>query len=281
LQEKLDNTFKGQDDVESILGVSFLGIVPSIVDASMMGPSKNAAYARDLYVHSHPKSSVAECCRSIRTNLLFMSPDKPLKKLLVTSSGPQEGKTTVATSLAIAMAQSGNRVLLVDTDMRRPRLHRAFGIANEVGISSAIVGEMPIESCIKSTEVPGLSVLPCGPIPPNPTELLHAERFRKLVEVLSDQFDRIIFDSPPLGAVADAAVLATQADAALLVLKGGKTTYPEARRAIDSLTGVNAFVAGAVLNDLDLENREYGYYYYYYRQGYYAEEPPNKSAAQT
>jgi len=281
LQEKLDNTFKGQDDVESILGVSFLGIVPSIVDASMMGPSKSAAYARDLYVHTHPKSSVAECCRAIRTNLLFMSPDKPLRKLLVTSSGPQEGKTTVATSLAIAMAQSGNRVLLVDTDMRRPRLHRAFGIPNDTGISSAIVGEIPIESCIKSTDVPGLSVLPCGPTPPNPTELLHAERFRKLIEVLSDQFDRIIFDSPPLGAVADAAVLATQTDAALLVLKGGKTTYPEARRAIDSLTGVNAFVAGAVLNDLDLENREYGYYYYYYRQGYYAEELPNKPVAQT
>ena len=110
---------------------------------------------------------------------------------------------------------------------------------------------------------------------------MHAERFRKLIEALSDRYDRIIFDSPPLGAVADAAVLATQADAALLVLKGGKTTYPEARRAIDSLTGVNAFVAGAVLNDLDLENREYGYYYYYYRQGYYAEEPPNKPAAQT
>ncbi len=281
LQEKLDNTFKGQDDVESILGVSFLGIVPSIVDASMVGSSKNAASARDLYVHTHPKSSVAECCRAIRTNLLFMSPDKPLKKLLVTSAGSQEGKTTVATSLAIAMAQSGNRVLLVDTDMRRPRLHRAFGIPNEIGISSAIVGEIPIESCIKSTDVPGLSVLPCGPTPPNPTELLHAERFRKLVEVLSDQFDRIIFDSPPLGAVADAAVLATQMDGALLVLKGGKTTYPEARRSIDSLRGVNAFVAGAVLNDLDLDNQEYGYYYYYYRHGYYAEEPPQKPVAQT
>jgi succinoglycan biosynthesis transport protein ExoP len=267
VQEKLDNTFKGQDDVESILGVSFLGIVPSITEEGL--PS--TGNPRDLYVHTHPKSSVAECCRSVRTNLLFMSPDRPLRRLLITSSGPQEGKTTVVVSLGIVMAQSGNRVLLVDTDMRRPRLHRALGVSNDIGLSTAVVGETQIEDCIQPTAVPNLWVLPCGPIPPNPAELLHAERFRKLIASLSDRYDRVIFDSPPLGAVADAAVLATQTDGTLVVLKGGKTTYEMARRAIDSLSGINAFIAGALLNDLDLENQEYGYYYYYYRRGYYDE----------
>ncbi len=279
-QEKLDASFKGQEDVERILGLSFLGIVPSIDDESLpKGPAGKAAFARDLFVHTHPKSSVAECCRSIRTNLLFMSPDRPLRRLLVTSSGPQEGKTTTAISLGIAMAQSGNRVLLVDTDMRRPRLHRAFGVSNEVGLSTAVVGEAKLDGCLKATEVPNLSVLPCGPLPPNPAELLHAERFAEIVATLSQRYDRVIFDSPPLGAVADAAVLATQVDGALLVLKAGKTNHEVARRAVAALASVNAPLAGAVLNDLDLESREYGYYYYYDRRGYYGEEPKPETAA--
>ncbi len=270
--EKLDSSFKGQEDVERILGLSFLGIVPSIDDSTLpRGAGDRAATARDLFVHSHPKSSVAECCRSIRTNLLFMSPDRPLRRLLVTSSGPQEGKTTTAVSLGIAMAQSGNRVLLVDTDMRRPRLHRAFGVPNEVGLSTAVVGEARIEDCVKTTEVPSLWVLPCGPIPPNPAEMLHAARFKEIVASLSERFDRVIFDSPPLAAVADAAVLSTQVDGALLVLKAGRTSRELARRALDALRGVNATMAGAILNDLDLASREYGYYYYY-RRGYYEEQ---------
>ncbi len=277
--EKLDSTFKGQEDIERVLGLAFLGIVPSIVDEALpRAPQEKAAIARDLFVHTHPKSSVAECCRSIRTNLLFMSPDHPLRRILVTSSGPQDGKTTTAVSLGIAMAQSGNRVLIIDSDMRRPRLHRAFGVANELGLSTAVVGEAKIEDCVKRTEVPNLFVLPCGPVPPNPAEMLHADRFHEIIDSLAAKYDRLIFDSPPLGAVADAAVLSTHVDGTLLVLKAGKTTFEVARRAVATLEGVKAPLAGAILNDLDLESREYGYYYYYYHRGYYAEEQSNKAA---
>jgi capsular exopolysaccharide synthesis family protein len=277
LLEKLDNTVKTQEQIERMLGVSFLGILPSIPESDGKLSAEGGDRERDLYVFSHPKSSVAECCRSIRTNLLFMSPDRPLRRILVTSSGPREGKTTAAISLGVVMAQSGNRVLLIDTDMRRPRLHRAFGVSNEVGLSTAIVGEAGLDDCIKTSDVPGLSLLPCGPVPPNPAEMLHAERFKEILASLSQRFALLIFDSPPVGAVADAAVLSTLVDGALLVVKAGKTTQHMARRAVATLAGLNAPIAGAILNDLDLESREYGYYHYYQR-GYYGGEPDKQAA---
>jgi len=273
--ERLDNTLKTQADIENVLGLSFLGVIPSISDASLpQGISENANSARDLFVHTHPKSSVAECCRSIRTNLLFMSPDRPLKRILVTSSGPQEGKTTTAISLGIAMAQSGSRTLLVDTDMRRPRLHRAFGIANEIGLSTAVVGEADLEACLKNTGIPNLWVLPCGPVPPNPAEMLHTSRFKEILAALVGRFDRIVLDSPPLAAVADAAVLATQVEGTLLVVKAGVTARPMALRSLSALSSVNAPVIGAILNDLDISSQAYGYYYYRNR-GYYGQEGDN------
>jgi succinoglycan biosynthesis transport protein ExoP len=277
LLDKLDNTVKTQEQIERTPGLSFLGILPSISEPDSKPTAEGADRGRDLYIYTHPKSSVAECCRSIRTNLLFMSPDRPLRRILVTSSGPREGKTTTAISLGIVMAQSSNRVLLIDTDMRRPRLHRAFGVANEVGLSTTIVGEAPLDDCIKTTEIPGLSLLPCGPVPPNPAEMLHAERFKEILATLGQRFDLLIFDSPPVGAVADAAVLSTQMDGTLLVVKAGKTKQQMVRRAVASLASLNAPIAGAILNDLDLESREYGYYHYYQR-GYYGEEPGKQAA---
>ena len=193
-----------------------------------------------------------------------------MKTMVVTSSGPQEGKSTTAISLAIAMAQSGNRVLLIDTDMRRPRLHKAFGVPNDSGVSSLVVGDSDLEKTVKSTEVPGLFLLPCGPIPPNPAELLHTQTFRELVTRLGEGYDRLIFDSPPIGAVADALVLATQVSGTILVLKGGKTHRDVARRAVRSLKDVNARIFGAVLNHIDLGDSKFGDYYYAYRRyGYY------------
>jgi capsular exopolysaccharide synthesis family protein len=220
-------------------------------------------------------SSVAECCRTIRTNLTFMAAEEPLRALVVTSAGPREGKTTVASNLAIALAQSGKRVLLVDTDLRRPRIHRTFAVSSAVGITSVLVGEARLEEAVNETAVPGLWVLPCGPIPPNPSELLHTTKFRDLVQEASKQFDRVIFDSPPLGAVTDAAIIAPQVDGVIVVMKVQHTNRDTANLALRQLRDVGAVILGSILNDVNLAEQRYGYgsYYYYRRQGYYSSDP--------
>jgi succinoglycan biosynthesis transport protein ExoP len=263
LLEFLDSSVASQQDVEDRLGLTFLGFVPTIPEGEA-GP-------KDLHVFREPKSLIAECTRAVRTNLLFMSPDKPFKRMLVTSSGPQEGKSTTAINLGITMAQSGNRVLIVDTDMRRPRQHKAFGVSNELGVSSLVVGEGTLDDALKSTEVPGLFVLPCGPVPPNPAELLHTRAFADLLASLDGKFDRVILDSPPVGAVADAVVLATQADGVVVVLKAGQTHRDMAQRTVRALRDVKANLYGAVLNDVNLERSKYGDYYYGYAYRYYGE----------
>jgi succinoglycan biosynthesis transport protein ExoP len=270
--EALDQTITSQQQIEERLGLTFLGIIPSIERA------KDGA-AQDLVVHTQPKSAVAECLRAVRTNLLFMSPEKPLKTIMVTSSGPQEGKTTTATSLAITMCGSGNRVLLVDADMRRPRVHRIFGMENRVGLSSLILGEGTLTSNIQRSQIPGLDVLPCGPVPPNPAELLHTAAFVRLLAEMSASYDRVIIDSPPVGVVADAVVVGTHVDGVLVVLKAAKTQRDAARQAVKQLHDVNAPIFGAVLNDLDLTDQKYGQYAYYYRYGYYYGDKAKEKAA--
>jgi capsular exopolysaccharide synthesis family protein len=176
------------------------------------------------------------------------------------------------------MAQSGNRVLVVDTDMRRPRLHKAFGVPNDTGVTSLLVAESSLEGSIKSTEIPGMFVLPCGPIPPNPAELLHTQAFSDLLKRLVGKFDRVILDSPPLGAVADAAILATQVDGVVLVVQALRTHRDTALRGVRSLRDVNARIFGAILNNVNLGDRKYGYYFQAY-QGYgYYKERKNEAA---
>jgi succinoglycan biosynthesis transport protein ExoP len=274
--EYLDDTLKGPDEVEKLLGLPFLGLVPEIRQAGQeQTPEAERGRQRDLQAHRKPKSSVAECVRTIRTNLLFSTPDQPLRRLLVTSSSPQEGKTTVATNLAITMAQNGARTLLVDTDMRRPRIHRAFGLPNDAGVSSLILGQARIEEVVQETLVPNLFLLPCGPIPPNPAELLHSRRFEELCAELDGRFDRIVFDSPPVVAVTDALILSGHVDGVVLVVKAGRTARDMARRTAQLLGDVKARLFGVVVNAVDLERRGHGaYYYYYQRYGYYYGEKP-------
>jgi polysaccharide biosynthesis transport protein len=264
LLEQLDNTVKTQADVEERIGLPFLGVLLHVV------PDKSApASEQDLFVFHHPKSTAAEACRAIRTNLLFMSPDRPLRTMLVTSSGPREGKSATVIATGIAMAQSGGRVLLVDTDMRRPRLHKAFGVPNEKGVSSVLVGDASLEDVAKSTEVPGLFLIPSGPIPPNPAELFHTQAFIDFAALVASRYDRVIFDSPPVNAVADPLVLATHVDGTLLVIKAGLTQKALARRAIRMLIDVKARLLGAVLNDIELRDPKYGDLYAAYASEYH------------
>ncbi|HUT79233.1 MAG TPA: polysaccharide biosynthesis tyrosine autokinase [Polyangia bacterium] len=290
--EFMDRTIKTQEDIEA-LGLPFLGIVPGIASSTTGGDyygvhgtgrkrgriprprsatDPAGAIDYDRFVDRHPKSQVAESLRSIRTNLLFMSADRPVGRILITSPSPQEGKTTVASNLAIVMAQSGSRVLIVDTDMRRPRLHKAFGIERPSrGISTMILGESAAEDSIVPSGIANLDLLPCGPVPPNPAELLHTDAFQRVVAELSARYDRVIFDSPPVGVVTDAAILSRIVDGTLIIVKSLQTARDAARHAVGVLRDIDAPILGAVLNDLDLHNRRYGktYYYYYKKYGYY------------
>lgn len=269
LIDYFDNTLKSQAQVEQRLGLPFLGIIPAI--RGDKGSRLERDKERDLYVVDHPRSSVAECCRTVRTNLLFMSHERQARRILVTSSGPQEGKTTSVINLAITMAQSGTRTVIVDTDLRRPRLHKSFGVPNDVGISNLILGETTLEKAVRASGVDNLDLILCGPIPPNPAELLHAESFARLVDALADRYDRVFFDSPPVSAVADALVLATRADGVVLVVQAGHTTWHAALDARRRIEGVGGRLFGAVLNDVDLDNKRGGEgyrYYYYYHSGY-------------
>jgi polysaccharide biosynthesis transport protein len=283
--EALDNTLKTQADVEQFLGVPVLGLVPMIGLAPGGEPvqANDNLRERDLGVFLDPKSVAAECCRSIRTNILFMSPDRPLKTMVVTSPSPQEGKTTTAINLGVTMAEAGGRVLIIDTDMRRPRLHRSFGVPNQTGISTVIVGKATLEEAIKRTDVPNLDVLTCGPVPPNPSELLHTSRFAVVLADCAKLYDRIILDSPPTSAVTDPAVLGNLADGVVLVVKAGETTREAAMHARRQLATAKARLFGVVVNAIDFSNPAYGYEYYYrnyYRYGYtYGNGPDQKAVS--
>ncbi len=210
-----------------------------------------------------PKSPISEAYRTLRTNIQFSSLDKPLSTLLMTSTGPDEGKSTTLANLAVTFSQAGNRVILVDCDLRRPRLHEIFAVDNSVGLTTLFIEERALDfddkETLKETSVPNLRVLTSGQLPPNPSELLSSQRMEKLIERLKSQADLVLFDSPPILAVTDAAVLARKVDGVLLVISAGKTKRDHAVKAKAMLEKVNAKVLGVVLNNAKLDSTLYGY----------------------
>src|SRR5690554_28437 len=264
LLDVLDTTIKSDADVSSFSDKPLLALLPQIDGSALKSLETIGETAADTITFTAPKSSFAEGIRTLRTNLMFMAPDNPPRLLLVTSPGPGEGKTMTSVNMAIAMAQSGQKTLIIDADMRRPRLHKALGIENrDQGLSSIILGNEELDQIIQATRIENLSMLSCGQIPPNPSELLHSERFAKLVEEVGEKYDRVIFDSPPLGAVSDALVLSHSVDGVLLILSFGNTQKEMLRRSVDQLMSIGAPLMGFVLNEIRADASGYAYQYYY------------------
>jgi len=259
LFEYLDNRIKAPEEIRTYLGVPFLGLLPA-------APVGEGARQQTPLLNSGVPPRFAEAFRIVRTNVLFSSPDEGARSVLVSSAGPGEGKTCVTCNLAIAIAQTGQRVLVIDTDLRRPRVHEVFNVRQEPGLSNLIVGDAKPSDVIK-TSTAGVTVLPAGKIPPNPAELLGSKRFRELFARLSEHFDWIIVDSPPVMAVTDASVVAHMVSGVMFVVSSEMTNRHAAKSAIDQLSAARARVIGAVLNRVHLERHPY-YYAKYYRREY-------------
>jgi capsular exopolysaccharide synthesis family protein len=279
LREQLDVSLKTPSDIEQKLGIAFLGLLPELEEEGKRSRSRRRRHREpplepigtpELVFHRRPASGLAEAARTIRTNLMFMNPDRPCRTLLVSSAAPSEGKTTVACGIAIALAQSGKRVCIVDCDLRRPRLHRIFDRVGDSGVTSVLLGEATIEDVAKPTIVPNLSSIPTGPLPPNPADVLQSERFRQFIKDLASRFDHVVVDSPPIVAVTDSAIISRLVDGTVFVVRAFQTGKYLGVQGLRTLRDVEATIVGAVLNAVDLDHHEYAYYYYYYykRDGY-------------
>jgi capsular exopolysaccharide synthesis family protein len=217
--------------------------------------------SRKLIANLDPKSPISEQYRTIRTNVQYSSVDKELKTLMITSSGPGEGKSTTVANLAVVFAQLGKKVLLVDADLRKPTVHRAFGVNNLFGFTTVLTKQATLASSVLETEEKDLYILTSGPIPPNPAELLSSKSMEQFMEEAKEQFDYVLFDTPPLLAVADPQILANQVDGSIYVVFSGKTQIDQAKKAKELLENAQSKLIGVVLNHKEMKNNEYYYYY--------------------
>jgi capsular exopolysaccharide synthesis family protein len=217
---------------------------------------------RKLIVHEDPKSPISEAYRTLRTNLQFAKVDSELRTIMFTSSGPAEGKSTTIANIAVALAQSGRSIILVDCDLRKPVQHRIFGKRNK-GVTNILVDDSPAKAFLQETEIDNLRILPSGPIPPNPSELLSSSKMVELFTELKELADIVLIDAPPTIAVTDAAVMATNVDGIVLVIDSTSVRPEMAQKAKDLLVKANGHILGAILNRVEIEE-EHSYYYYYY-----------------
>jgi len=226
-----------------------------------MGITSMIEKINELITVAEPRSAISEAYRTLRTNLDFASLDQALKTLVITSAGVGEGKSTTLANLAVVSAQAGRRVILVDADLRRPTLHQILGASNEAGLTSMVVDEARLTAPpLQETGIQGLSLLSSGPLPPNPAELLGSRRMAEVIAALAEEADQVFFDTPPIVAVTDAAVLATRVDGVLLVIGAGKTRREYARMAVQRLEQINARLVGTVLTNVEAGGGFTGYY---------------------
>jgi capsular exopolysaccharide synthesis family protein len=273
LLDFLDDTVKSIDDIDRYIHLPALAMIPASRGAARLkglpqgaspGPSESTALA----MVDDVRSPIAESYRHLRTSLLLSSAGQPPKTILVTSSQPSEGKTTTAINTAYMLAQTGAEVLIIDCDLRRPRLHSQFEVTNSKGLTTWLSGERNLDNLLQTcARTPNLKILTSGPVPPNPAELIGSEEMRKLLALLSERFAHIIIDSPPAISFTDASILSTMVDGVMLVVHGGRSSRAVVRRAKQQLLDVGAHIFGVVLNNVKLESQDYyysGYYSNYY-----------------
>ena len=228
-------------------------------------------YSDWLVVKSKPKSQISEAYRTLRTNIEFSNLDKPLNTIMVTSAVPQEGKTTNCVNLALTIAESGKKVIIVDADFRVPLIHKIFNSDSKPGLTNVLVDNKKLSEVIKKADGidANLYYIPCGPIPPNPSELLGSDKMKTIIEELKQQADTIIFDSPPTIGFADSLVLANQLDGVVLLLSSGEVSRDAAKQAKSLLEKAKAKILGVVLNKVDIKRESYYHYYHYYNYSKY------------
>lgn len=227
----------------------------------------------ELYAHQSPRSPIAEAYRTLRANLGFAGLEQSYRSILISSVNPQDGKSVVASNLAVVLAQTGKKVILVDCDLRKPVLHKIFAIGNEQGLTNYLMQDIAIEEAAQKEVIENLTIMSSGPIPPNPAEMLESEKIRAMWPILLQKYDYVIVDGPPILAVADASILASQVEGVILVVYSGDTRINLAREAKAQLQKAQAKLIGVVLNKVKMTRKEYQYYYYY---GSDQDQPDNK-----
>jgi succinoglycan biosynthesis transport protein ExoP len=289
LLDFLDDTVKSVEDVDRYIHLPALALIPAGGDraprlpgALRGGPPPAPSNTTALAMITDARSPIAESYRHLRTSLLLSSAGKPPKTILITSSQPAEGKTTTGINTAFMLAQTGAEVLMIDCDLRRPRLHAQFDLPNTKGLTTWLSGEKNLDALIQQCDkAPNLKVLTSGPVPPNPAELLGSEEMRNLLNMLSEQYAHIIIDSPPAISFTDASILSTMVDGVILVVHGGRSSRAVVRRAKQQLLDVGAHVFGVVLNNVKIDARDDYYYSRYYSHYYESDADGTQGAGET
>jgi non-specific protein-tyrosine kinase len=284
LLDYMDYSVRSPEDVETLTGQMPLAVISlaSGRRAGAPGSVQVPGIASTVFALQNPRDGTSEAFRALRTNLAFSALDRQLRTLVITSVSPGEGKSTVAANLAVVMAQSGKRVILIDADLRRPSVHKLFGLSNIAGFTDLLLTRDTGLSGLQATVVPNLRVLTSGPLPPNPAELLTSEAALPLIEALKEQSDLVIFDTPPMGALTDAVVLSARTDGTMLVVRAGTTRPPVVSKALETLRKVGGHPLGVVLNMVDVRSlRDYSYYYYYGNYRYYGEKAADQRKGAT
>lgn len=271
LLESLDTGLRGVAEIEAITELPSLAVVPRARRSTAEEAVHLSTAQRNISSLSKPKSQFAEAFRSLRTSLLLSTTEHPPKVILFTSATPSEGKTTAATNLAAVLAQGDAKVLIIDADLRRPNVHHRFGLNGRIGLTTLLTGSSRVEDSIQHVaELPNLDVLPSGPVPPFPTELLSSPTMQRLIARCAEQYTYVIIDSPPILSVTDSVIVARDADAVVLVVRHGKSNKHIVRRARDLLIRSGAAITGIVLNAVDVSSPEYYGYYGYSKYNYAA-----------